>query len=48
MRSPIWWFGGKGKLIGRLLQFIPLHDAYIEPFLVLAPSSLPNDQQELK
>ena len=32
MRSPIWWFGGKGNLVSKLLQFIPAHDAYIEPF----------------
>ena len=32
MRSPILWFGGKGNLVSKLLQFIPAHDAYIEPF----------------
>ena len=32
MRSPIVWFGGKGNLVPKLLQFIPAHEAYIEPF----------------
>ncbi len=26
------WFGGKGMLVKKLLQFVPPHDAYIEPF----------------
>jgi len=32
MRSPICWFGGKGNLVGKLLQFVPPHEAYLEPF----------------
>jgi len=32
MRTPIMWFGGKGMLVKKLLQFVPPHDAYIEPF----------------
>ncbi len=32
LRSPIWWFGGKGNSVRRLLKFVPEHDAYLEPF----------------
>ncbi|UYL64936.1 MAG: hypothetical protein EJNHJLOP_00047 [Methanophagales virus PBV082] len=26
------WFGGKGNLVKKLLQYVPPHDAYLEPF----------------
>ena len=32
MNSPIVWFGGKGVLASKLLQFIPDHQAYCEVF----------------
>jgi len=32
MRSPIWWFGGKGSMVKKLLPLIPNHKFYIEPF----------------
>jgi len=32
MRSPIWWFGGKGMMTKKLLPLIPEHKTYVEPF----------------
>jgi len=32
MRSPIRWFGGKGKMTAKLLPLIPPHQTYVEPF----------------
>lgn len=32
LRSPIVWFGGKGRMIGNLLPLLPPHDYYVEPF----------------
>lgn len=32
MRSPIWWFGGKGNLVSRLLPLVPGHRIYVEAF----------------
>lgn len=32
MRSPIGWFGGKGKMIKKLLPLIPEHHIYVEVF----------------
>ena len=32
LRSPIWWFGGKGNMIGKLLKLIPPHKIYVEVF----------------
>ena len=32
MRSPIWWFGGKGPMTAKLLKLIPPHRIYVEPF----------------
>ena len=32
MRSPIVWFGGKGKMVRKLLDLMPLHQHYVEPF----------------
>lgn len=32
MRSPIWWFGGKGNLAKKILQYFPEHYIYVEPF----------------
>lgn len=32
MRSPIWWFGGKGNLVKKLLQHILKHKIYVEVF----------------
>jgi DNA adenine methylase len=32
MRSPITYFGGKGLLVKKLLQFIPKHQTYVEVF----------------
>lgn len=32
MRSPINYFGGKGKLVKQLLPLIPPHRQYVEPF----------------
>lgn len=33
-RSPIWWFGGKGNQLKRLLPLLPVNgvDCYVEPF----------------
>ena len=32
LRGPIRWFGGKGRLVGKLLERIPKHDFYLEVF----------------
>lgn len=32
LRSPIWWFGGKGNIVKWLLQYVPAHDYYLELF----------------
>ncbi len=32
LRSPITWFGGKGQLVAKLLQYIPQHTYYLEVF----------------
>ena len=32
MRSPIWWFGGKGNLVSKLLALVPGHHTYVEAF----------------
>jgi DNA adenine methylase len=32
MRSPIWYFGGKGKMVKNLLPLIPPHKIYVEVF----------------
>jgi len=32
MRSPICWFGGKGKMLKKLLPLIPEHSTYVEVF----------------
>lgn len=32
LRSPIFWFGGKGMMISKLLKLIPPHEHYVEPF----------------
>jgi len=32
LRSPIWCFGGKGRLAKKILQFFPPHRIYVEPF----------------
>lgn len=32
MRSPIRWFGGKGKLTTKIVPLLPLHHTYVEPF----------------
>ena len=31
-RSPIWWFGGKGRMLAKLLPMLPPHEHYVEPF----------------
>jgi DNA adenine methylase len=32
LRSPIWWFGGKGHQVKRILPLFPPHRIYVEPF----------------
>jgi len=32
LRSPIYYVGGKGNMVAKLLPFIPKHRAYVEPF----------------
>ena len=32
LRSPMWWFGGKGKMVKKLLPLIPQHKIYVEVF----------------
>ena len=32
LRSPIWWFGGKGNLVSKLLKYVPEHTYYCEVF----------------
>ena len=32
LRSPIWWFGGKGQMQAKLLPLLPQHREYVEPF----------------
>ncbi len=32
LRSPIHWFGGKGQIVGWLLNFVPPHKYYLEVF----------------
>jgi len=31
-RSPIWWFGGKGNMVAKILPLFPQHRIYVEPF----------------
>jgi DNA adenine methylase len=31
-RSPLIWFGGKGKVAHHIIQRMPAHKTYIEPF----------------
>ena len=32
LRSPIWWFGGKGNMVAKFLPLLPPHHTYVEPF----------------
>lgn len=32
LRSPVWYFGGKGNMTAKLLPLLPAHKQYIEPF----------------
>jgi len=32
LRSPVWWFGGKGKMTARIVPLLPPHREYVEPF----------------
>ena len=32
LRSPIRWFGGKGKMVAKLMKFVPPHHVYCEVF----------------
>jgi DNA adenine methylase len=32
LRSPIYWFGGKGRMQAKLLPLLPAHREYIEPY----------------
>ncbi len=32
VRTPITWFGGKGQLVGKLVEYVPPHKYYVEPF----------------
>ena len=32
LRSPLWWFGGKGNMTAKLLPLLPRHEQYDEPF----------------
>ena len=32
LRSPIWWLGGKGRKVRKILPFFPPHRIYVEPF----------------
>ncbi len=32
LRSPLLWYGGKGKMIPKLIKLIPQHSVYVEPF----------------
>lgn len=32
VRSPIGWFGGKGNMVRKLLDLMPPHQHYVEPF----------------
>lgn len=32
LRSPIVWFGGKGRMTAKLLPLLPQHEQYVEPF----------------
>ena len=32
LRTPIWWFGGKGNMVAKLLKLVPPHRGYVEPF----------------
>jgi DNA adenine methylase len=32
LRSPIWYFGGKGRMVAKLLKLIPVHRTYVEVF----------------
>ena len=36
MRAPVKWFGGKGKMISRILPLIPRGGIYVEPFCGVA------------
>lgn len=32
MRSPISWYGGKGRVVKKILPYFPEHTCYVEPF----------------
>jgi len=32
VRSPIWWFGGKGMMVAKIVPLLPPHHTYVEPF----------------
>lgn len=32
LRSPIWWFGGKGMMVSKLLPYLPPHHTWVEVF----------------
>jgi DNA adenine methylase len=32
LRSPIRWFGGKGRMVAKILPLLPPHRHYVEPF----------------
>jgi DNA adenine methylase len=32
LRSPITYYGGKGNLVSKLLEYVPYHDYYLEVF----------------
>ena len=32
IRSPLIWFGGKGKVADEIICRMPLHKVYVEPF----------------
>jgi len=32
LRSPLWYIGGKGQMVSKLLRFIPPHRIYVEVF----------------
>ena len=48
LRAPFWWFGGKGKMSAKLLNLLPGHRTYVEPFCGAASLFFAKDPAEVE